>query len=327
MNALLGSALGGAVATLDRLGPARLSVLIFHRVTPRSDPLFPLEMHARRFDALMGQIARAFTVMTIGQAHARWRAGSLPRRALSITFDDGYADNAEVALPILRQHGLAATFFVATGYLDGGRMWNDSVIETLRACRLERIDLSALGLGSVELTGAASRRAAIDAVLPVIKYRSLTERAQALALLAQACGNPPLPADLMMRSAQVRELHAAGMEIGGHTVRHPILTESEDADARQEILEGRDALRALTGAPVKVFAYPNGRPHRDYDQRHVQMVREAGFDCAVSTAVGTVGPQADALQWPRFTPWDLDDRAWLARLTLTRYRSGHGNTV
>jgi len=327
MSALLGAALEGALATLDRLGTARLSVLIFHRVTPQPDPLFPHEMHAQRFDALLCQIARAFTVLTIGQAHAHWQTGTLPRRALAITFDDGYADNAEVALPLLQRHRLAATFFIATGYLDGGRMWNDTVIETLRHCQRDQVDLSSLGLGRFTLGGTAQRRTAIDAVLPVIKYRSLSERERALADLATACGNPTLPADLMMRSAQVRQLHAAGMEIGGHTVRHPILTELDDAAARQEIIDGRDALRALTGAPVNVFAYPNGRPRRDYDRRHVQMVREAGFDCAVSTEVGTVGPRSDVLQWPRFTPWDLDDRAWLARLALARYRNDHGHGV
>lgn len=324
---MLSSALGGSMAVLDRFGPARLSVLIFHRVTPEPDPLYPHEMHAVRFDALMGHVSRMFQVLTIGQAHAQWRVGGLPQGALCITFDDGYADNAEVALPILRRHGLAATFFVATGYLDGGRMWNDTVIETLRACDRREIDLTALGLGTCRLGDEAARRAAIDAVLPVIKYMPLDKRQVALASLKAACGAPDLPTDLMMRSEQVRELHRAGMEIGGHTVNHPILTELDDAAARREIQDGRAALQQLTGAPVSVFAYPNGRPHRDYDRRHVDMVREAGFECAVSTAVGTVDPQADAWQWPRFTPWDLDDRAWLARLTLNRYRSGRGDVV
>ena len=67
--------------------------------------------------------------------------GSLPDRAVTVTFDDGYADNAEVALPILQRHGVPATFFVATGYLNGGRMWNDSIIEAIRRAPATELDL------------------------------------------------------------------------------------------------------------------------------------------------------------------------------------------
>ena len=115
---------------------ARLSVLIFHRVLPEPDPLFPDEMHARRFDVLCGWLTSWFKVLPLDEAVARLKAGTLPARAVCITFDDGYADNHHVALPILRRHGLVATFFIATGFLDGGRMWNDTVIEAIRACKM-----------------------------------------------------------------------------------------------------------------------------------------------------------------------------------------------
>jgi peptidoglycan/xylan/chitin deacetylase (PgdA/CDA1 family) len=224
MAPVMGPMLRGALSALDRLTPPRLSILIFHRVLPEPDPLFPHEMHARRFDLLMARVARAFNVLTIGEAHAKWSAGCLPPRALAITFDDGYADNAEIALPILQKHGLKATVFVATGYLDGGRMWNDTVIEAIRNCRHEALDLAALGLGRMPLRTVEERRAVIDATLPIIKYRSLDAREHLLTLFLQACGRPAISDTLMMRTHQVRELRAAGIEIGGHTVRHPILT-------------------------------------------------------------------------------------------------------
>jgi peptidoglycan/xylan/chitin deacetylase (PgdA/CDA1 family) len=308
------------VGALDLVSAPRLSILIFHRVVAESDALFPEEMHASRFDRLVARLASSFRVMTLGEAHARWRRQQLPDRALAITFDDGYADNIEVALPILRRHGLSATFFVSTGYLDGGRMWNDTVIESIRACRFPSLDASPLGLGLLPLRDDATRRAAIDRLLAKIKYRDLAGRADALGWLRSACGDPTLPDNLMMRSDQVRSLHEQGMEIGGHTVRHPILTELPDDEARDEIVDGREHLQALTGAPIEVFAYPNGRPGRDYDRRHVEMVRAAGFRCAVSTAQGVVDTRAvDPMQWPRFTPWDLDDTRWLQRLVVSRY--------
>jgi len=324
---LSAAALRASVSALDRLRPARLSVLIFHRVVPEPDRLFPEEMHAERFDRLMGRLARGFQVMTLGEAHARWNRHELPERALAIAFDDGYGDNAEIALPVLRRHGLRATFFVSTGFLDGGRMWNDTVIESIRASKLDTLDASPLGLGRLSLRDDASRRAAVDALLPKIKYRDFGGREEALAWLSDALGNPSLPDDLMMRSEQVRALSEAGMEIGGHTVRHPILSALPDDQARDEIVEGRRRLQELTGAPVDVFAYPNGQPGRDYDRRHVDMVRHAGFSCAVSTAAGVVDERSDELQWPRFTPWDGGDARWLTRLLATRYRPQRPSVV
>src|SRR5690349_18308208 len=114
---------------------ARLSILIFHRVHAATDPLFPGEPDARSFDSLLAHIASRFRVMPLAQAARALREGTLPSRALAITFDDGYADNLAVAAPILRRHGMSATVFVASGYLDGGWMFNDIVIEAVRATR------------------------------------------------------------------------------------------------------------------------------------------------------------------------------------------------
>ena len=112
---------------------ARLTVLIFHRVHPGQDAMFPGEMHAATFRERMGWVREWFNVLPLDEAVAALARGTLPARALAITFDDGYADNFTVALPILQQLGLPATFFIATGFLDGGRMWNDTVIEAMRA--------------------------------------------------------------------------------------------------------------------------------------------------------------------------------------------------
>lgn len=302
----------------DSVARPRLSIAIFHRVMPRPDPLFPEEMHAERFDRLLTMLKQAFCIVTLGQALALQAAGRLPRRALAITFDDGYADNAEVALPILQRQGLKATFFVATGFLDGGRMFNDTVIECLRETRVDDIDLAEWGLGPCKLDAEAPRRRAIDALLPKVKYMSLLEREQFLRRLLSLAGDPTLPADLMMRSGQVVELHRAGMEIGGHTVNHPILRVLPDAEAEVEIATGRDRLQSLIGAPVEVFAYPNGKPGQDYDSRHVEMVRRLGFKAAVSTSPGvaTFGPHVHEL--PRFSPWDRQPSRWVARLLQQR---------
>jgi peptidoglycan/xylan/chitin deacetylase (PgdA/CDA1 family) len=301
-------------------GP-RLSILIFHRVLSKPDPLFPGEVDAARFDRMMAVVSRAFRVLPLAQAVRSLAQACLPPRALAITFDDGYADNHEVALPILQRHSLPATFFVATGFLDGGRMWNDSVIECIRHTARASIDVDELGVAGLPTGSVAERRAAIDRLIPLIKYKNLAGRQQALASLHKACGSPALCETLMMRSSQVRALHDAGMEIGAHTVNHPILTALPDDEARFELQQGRDRLRDLTQAPVLTLAYPNGKPGTDYDRRHVAIARELGFQQAVTTAVGVARAGDDLFQLPRFTPWDTALPRWTARLLLNQRKA------
>jgi peptidoglycan/xylan/chitin deacetylase (PgdA/CDA1 family) len=290
----------------------RLTVLIFHRVRAATDPLFPNETTARTFEAQLRWVSDWFNVMPLGAAVDALAGRTLPERPLCITFDDGYADNCTVALPILKRLGLTATFFLASGYLNGGRMWNDTVIEAVRRSAAV-LDLEAAGLGSHALDSIEARRGAIDSLLGKLKYLPAKERAERAALIADRSG-AALPEGMMLTHDQVRDLVEAGMEIGAHTVTHPILANLPDDEARDEIVEGRRQLESIAGAPVSLFAYPNGKPGRDYTAAHVAIVRDAGFKAACSTAWGAASPGCDLHQIPRFTPWDRS--AWRYALRL-----------
>jgi peptidoglycan/xylan/chitin deacetylase (PgdA/CDA1 family) len=297
---------------------ARLSVLIFHRVLAEPDPLFPGEIDATQFDAICAWVGSWFNVLPLDEAVGRLQAGTLCERALAISFDDGYADNHDVALPILRRHGLSSTFFIATGFLDGGRMWNDTVIESIRRTPLASIDLrdvcgTALGVHALEST--AARRATIDRIIGAIKYLEPMQR-QAVVDAIAGRAETALPADLMMTSDQVRQMRRAGMQIGAHTVSHPILARLDRGAARREIETSKRMLEVLLGEPVRLFAYPNGKPIDDYNDESVSIAREAGFEAAVSTARGAAGHGADRFQLPRFTPWDRQKWRFGARLAI-----------
>lgn len=294
-------------------GRGPLSIMIYHRVAAAPDPLFPGEVDQQRFDREISFLKSHFTILPLADAIERIRSGTLPPRAACITFDDGYADNAEVALPILQHHGVHATFFIATGFLNGGRMWNDSVIELVRSAPGPLLDASALGLGSHAIESMEQRRAAISALIGQLKYLPLEERLARVSALTEmmALG---LPDDLMMTTSQVLRLYRAGMGIGAHTVNHPILATLAPHRARAEIAEGKAALEAMISDQVRLFAYPNGKPGEDYLPEHVAMVRELGFEGAVSTAWGAHRAGTDLYQLPRFTPWDRSRLRFLLRL-------------
>ena len=292
---------------LDRLSPAgrkgRLTVLIFHRVMAVRDPLRPFEPTVAEFADILDWIQRWFTVLPLSDAIARLRSDSLPARALAITFDDGYADNRKLALPELQRRGLSATFFIATAYLDGGRMFNDIVIEAVRRCNRETLDLSDLGLGLHRISNDDERRATIGALLPKLKGLEVQARQERSIKIAEraAAGAPD---GLMMTSEDLAHLVKAGMELGGHTDSHPILALLPEVAARTEIERGRKRLQDIAGRRISLFAYPNGRPGADYTDATRDLVRSLGFDAAFSTAYGVASRDSSLFDLPRFTPWD-----------------------
>lgn len=280
----------------------KLNIFIFHRVHPQPDPLFPGEPDVRKFEELVLFLRRWFTVLPLPEAVRRMHEASLPPAAACVTFDDGYADNLTVALPIMERHGVPFAVFIATGFLDGGRMWNDTVIEAVRNSPLDELDLADLNLPNVNLRGTEARRAAVETLLPQLKYLPPDERvARCDAIAARA--KAKLPSDLMLTRAQLRELVGHGVHIGAHTVNHPILASTPPEQAQRDIRESKTELESLLQRPIESFAYPNGRPRRDYRQEHVEMVRNCGFSIALSTAHGFATRNSDLLQLPRFTPW------------------------
>jgi peptidoglycan/xylan/chitin deacetylase (PgdA/CDA1 family) len=305
-------------------GPrARLSTLIFHRVTPAADPMFPGEVDARRFDTICTWLRRWTNVLPLEEAVDRMNDGSLPARALCITLDDGYADSHDVALPILRRHGLNATFFVASAFIGGGIMWNDRICEAVRLCGSRSLRIPE-GLiperRNLDLSDWVQRRRAVDDLLEALKYLPLVQRMQQSDAIVAESG-VRLPEDLMMSKSQVAGLVRAGMHVGGHTVNHPILTRIGEEAALREMLDGKSALEEMTQQPVRLFAYPNGRPDTDYSLRDVCLAQRAGFKAAFCTARGSAATGDDLFQLPRSSPRGATRLRFGLRLAMNMHAS------
>ena len=243
----------------------------------------------------------------------------MPARSVAITFDDGYADNYHVALPILKKFGLHATFFVASGYLDGGRMWNDTVIESVRLVKGDTLDLGLIDLGVVDVSTPSHRAAAAQSYIQEIKHKNPGERRRLTERLALEVPGK-LPDNLMLTSTELRGLSSEGMEIGGHTISHPILSTLSAREATEEVLGGKKALESILDTEVSLFAYPNGRAGVDYQAKDVEIVRGAGFSNALTTHWGVSDRATDPFQLPRFSPWDETSLKFMARMT-SMYRN------
>ena len=299
----------------------RLMILTYHRVLEHPDPLLPSEPDADRFAAQMAVLAAHCSVLPLPEAARRLQEGSLPPAAVCITFDDGYRNNLDVATPVLQRYGLPATVFVMQNAIESGIMWNDLVIEAVRRAPAT-MDLSMVGLGKVALRASAERAPFLSRVLEAFKYRSMRERWDGARELYHRIVAAP-PPRLMLNESELRRLAQAGIDIGGHTVNHPILVKLPEDEARREIGGGAEWLARVVGRRPVSFAYPNGRPGRDFGESHMRIARDAGFNLAVSTEWSCATRESDPFALPRVSFCDspASRLAWqIARTYLGSWR-------
>jgi glycosyltransferase involved in cell wall biosynthesis/peptidoglycan/xylan/chitin deacetylase (PgdA/CDA1 family) len=303
MNLLKRAGLQGLLGLLSPGGAAgRLTVLQFHRVPEDSHTPMPGEFTRSRFELLLDALAECARVLPLAEALPALQRGRLPRRAVCISFDDGYAEWVTHVAPALRQRNMCATFFITTGQLAGGGMWHERVNSAVLALPERGARLPEAFLGLQPLCSQEARLQLSTLLQEHLKYLPVAERDHWVHELERQAVQP-LPAVRPFDAAAVRALHGQGFEIGAHTVHHPILNRSSDAVAMEEIGRSREELRGITGGPVRHFAYPNGRPLRDFSARHVEMVKACGYEAAVCTGGGVATAHTDPLQLPRFTPW------------------------
>ncbi len=254
------------------------------------------------FRLQMAFVKRAYSVVSLDElVDALEQGRPLPPRALTITFDDGYADNHRLGLPVLRALGLPATVYVATGSVSGASpFWVGAVralVLSATGPMLEVPGLEPIALGPTSERGAAAK-ALGRALVPL----PALERAETLAATAARAGIDlhAVLAGTMVTWEQVRELHGAGWTIGAHTVTHANVALAAPEDAEREILGSRDALAAAIAAPVRHFCYPNtGGQHRYFSPEVAAMLRRHGFRSATTSRAGALRPDADRFQLPR----------------------------
>jgi O-antigen/teichoic acid export membrane protein/peptidoglycan/xylan/chitin deacetylase (PgdA/CDA1 family) len=319
-------------AALDRTGlgsilarvPAWRGVLVltYHRIGSPDGGVHDPALWSttqEQFDAQLRFLARHVDVVSgdeLPDVLAQRRG-----RHVALTFDDGYRDNYELAYPVLRSHGLPATFFLPTGFLDRPHVaWWDEISWIVRSSPREAIDADGWLPAPVRL-GAGDRGPAARAL--VERYWSLpAARAEAYVdWLARACGtgraDPAAAASTWMTWEMVREMRAGGMAFGAHSVDHPVLARCTGAAQAREIGGSVARVRDQLGEPVSLFAYPVGA-RGTFDDTTRARLRDAGITHAFSFYGGHRRPGGqDPLDIPRaFVGPAISPARFRARVTL-----------
>jgi peptidoglycan/xylan/chitin deacetylase (PgdA/CDA1 family) len=291
-----------------------LTVISFHRV---EDPGFRSavgQVGPDGFRTKLRWLKQCSSVVGLEEGLSRLREPGFRKHLSSITFDDGYRDNAEQALPILLDEGLKATFFVSTAFIEGEAMFSDVVAHALSRTGHERLDYPELGVSQKLLSDESERAALAVTLTERLKYLAPDLRDRLAQKLSEHLEVLP-PRDLMMNAEQIRVLADHGMDVGSHTHRHVVGTTVEDHVFQIDVQRSIDALEAITGRRPAFFAFPNGRTGKDLGPNHRAIAERLRFRAAFTTDMGSVRVDSPQFGLPRFSPW-ADSKA---RFTFQMY--------
>ena len=293
----------GAPALARRRHRDRLAIVMFHGV--EDEPLSPACWHvldSAMYRRQLEYIREHFNVLPLEEALERLAAGTLPPRAMAITFDDGTRNLATHAVPVLRELGLPAAVFLATGPMDSGEtLWPDRLWLAIARTTATEADLRALGLGTKSLEGNANRGKVYAAAVQRLKDLADVRRIAGLDEVLGALGHNDGDGGpfRMLSWDEAREMVGDGLvTLYPHSVTHPILARCSDDKVQREIADSCTALERETGWTPTVFAYPNGRP-QDFDARAQDELRRCGVRWALSTAPGFADSRCDPMALPR----------------------------
>jgi peptidoglycan/xylan/chitin deacetylase (PgdA/CDA1 family) len=305
-------------------------ILMYHRVAhPDTDP-WGLCVTAEHFAEQLQVLKDNFNIVALRDLGRALRNRRIADRTIAISFDDGYADNFHNALPQLDADGLPATIFISTGNLAREReFWWDELEQILLNDRLlpERLTLVTRdgertwhvtpGDYSESLKSKrawegepGTRVALFHDIWKTMLCMPSDEQDSVIDQLVDLSESPPTlrPSH---RSLTEQEIHTLAqhrlIDIGAHTVSHPLLTAHSETFQRREIEDSKAQLEDLTGTKISCFAYPFG----DHSESSVRLTHKAGFECACTTVENTVWRFSDPYRMPRLAveDWDGDQFA------------------
>jgi glycosyltransferase involved in cell wall biosynthesis/peptidoglycan/xylan/chitin deacetylase (PgdA/CDA1 family) len=298
-------------------GSQRLAVLGYHRIGDRTQgPPGMISATPRAFERQMRWLAASGRALSLDSVLAARAEGSpFPPGAVTVTFDDAYADFAEHAWPVLRGHGIPVTLFVPTA-LPGdphAAFWWDRLYAALAGAGAPL----ATPLGRLRLDTSAARRRAYRALRDQVKLLPHDEAMALVDDLVAALGSPP-PQARVLSWDELRALAREGVTLAPHTRTHPCLDRLPHERVSSEIEDSLAELTAETGAAAPAFAYPAGQVSATAEET----VRNAGFELAFTTSSGVATLSVDdPLRLPRLCVGRRDSPGLLrARLVLARAR-------
>lgn len=281
-------------------GQPETYVLGFHRIlteeeAKQSHSLPAMILHEDVFLDLLRYLKKRSEFIALGglmkKPNDQHRGAS---RRFLVTLDDAWLDTYERAIPALEELQIPSVVFVPTGFVGSrGGMWVEQLVSVWNDPAVRR-RLLALDSKSAGRQGPDGR---LHRVIERLRYMPAEKREQAIdSLVAKSSISRENSMDAMMLWEQLVEIQSRGVEIGSHTIRHPLLPYESDKTVRRELLFSRQELESRLGGSVRAFAYPNG----SFDQRVSELARNAGYECAFTAVPRSYKSGDNPYTIPRF---------------------------
>ena len=295
----------GVFSSFRYLNKSKVLIVTYHRFSTEDDGR---STAVKAFAAQLDHLKSHYSVLSLSELERCLNNRQpLPLKAAAITIDDGFRDAYDIAFPQLRERGLPATLFAITDFVDQKIwLWTDKLryLTSQLPNGPAKFSFDKYNL-SFNLDGASSRFHASTTINSILKTLPDARRNTAIDQIAETLKivvpEQPTSEYAAVTWDQLREMNQAGVEIGSHTVTHPILPNVDDEQLRYELVSSRTRLESELGTPVTLFCYPNG----SYDDRVETAVRDAGYKLAVTT-VPRLNDQRSDLHALARVPAELD---------------------
>ncbi|HTZ57779.1 MAG TPA: polysaccharide deacetylase family protein [Acidobacteriaceae bacterium] len=305
-------------------------ILVYHRVAEANVDPWALGVSPGHFAQQLQALRAIASPISLQELVNAKSDRDLPPRPVCVTFDDGYADNLYAAKPALEAYQVPATVFITPGYLDvAENLWWDELAKLILdpKTRQEEVSFSLNGQHYAYVFPPSAedradgdpnakwraweavpgpRQSAYLAVYEMLVKLPDLKREEAMEQLRRGATYPDRQQHRCLTEDELRELASGELvEIGAHTLTHPVLSQLPPDQQQHEIGGSRRRLEALIGRNITSFAYPYGKKMH-YTSETVKTVKANGFSCACSNFGGLVTRISDRFTLPRFQPMDWD---------------------
>ena len=318
-----------AARRLDRLRTAwrkKAMILVYHRIAEADVDPWALNVSPAHFAQHLQVLKTIGNPVSLQQLIAAKSDDELPPQPVCVTFDDGYADNLHAAKPALESYAVPGTVFVTPGYMGvQGNLWWDELAQLVLdpACRQQELSFILQGRSYAyqfspnegDLDGKwkawepapGPRQTAYLAIHGLLAPLANHAREDVLQQLRSgASAQPVKQLHRCLTEDELRVLASGDLvEIGAHTLTHPVLSSLSAEQQEDEIAGSKRRLEMLTGKSITSFAYPYGKKNH-YTAHTVSTVQANGFACACSNFGGLVTRASNRFALPRFQPMDWD---------------------
>ncbi|MFL1465513.1 polysaccharide deacetylase family protein [Marinobacter sp. HN1S83] len=272
-------------------------ILMYHRITedPEGEGI-PVEQFKRQVEI----IKKHFNPLTLRELMTAHEEGRVPKHAVCVTFDDGYADFAELAFPILKRAGVPATLFVTTGFVNGDLwLWPDEIRYIVNKTKVKNIKIDGM---HEEINVQAEKHKAWQVISDYCLSISNSEKLDFIKRMYRIF-DVKRPNNLpneykSITWDKIKELQSDGLNVESHSVSHPILTKLDQGGVNAELSNSKAILEKNLGEDVKIFCYPNGQLS-DFNEDIKRWLVKCGYTYGV-TAFSSISPIKDPLEIGRY---------------------------